>query len=98
MGDASKIVENEIIYEYNLENIDILKVGHHGSNTSTGEDFINYIKPKYSIISVGFNNRYGHPSNSVINILNKYNSEIYMTSTCGSIKFYLNKDLIECAI
>ena len=57
MGDESITTEREIIENYNLPNIDILKVGHHGSKTSSGEYFINEINPKYSIISVGKNNR-----------------------------------------
>lgn len=53
MGDASTKVEADLLTNYNLTNIDILKVGHHGSKTSSSEEFINNINPKYSIISVG---------------------------------------------
>ena len=53
MGDASITTEKEIIDKYNLPNIDVLKVGHHGSKSSSGKDFINEINPKYSVISVG---------------------------------------------
>jgi len=60
MGDASVRSEQDIISSYNLPKIDILKVGHHGSNTSSSKKFINEINPKYSLISVGENNRYGH--------------------------------------
>ena len=60
MGDASVTTEKEIINKYNLSNIDVLKVGHHGSKTSSSKEFINEINPEYSIISVGKNNRYGH--------------------------------------
>ena len=49
--------EKEILEKYNLSNIDVLKVGHHGNKTSSGSTFINKINPKYSIISVGMNNR-----------------------------------------
>ena len=65
MKDASTTREKDILEKYNLSNIDFIKVGHHGSNTSSGDKFINSIKPKYSIISVGKNNRYGHPKISV---------------------------------
>ena len=61
MGDAGIDKEKDILEEYNISNIDVLKVGHHGSKTSSSEDFINEMSPKYSIISVGKNNRYGHP-------------------------------------
>ena len=51
---------------YNLNNIDFLKVGHHGSNTSSSKEFIESINPKFSLISVGKNNRYGHPKDSML--------------------------------
>ena len=60
MGDASVRSEQDIISSYNLPKIDILKVGHYGSNTSSSKKNINEINPKYSLISVGENNRYGH--------------------------------------
>ena len=62
MGDASITTEKEILDKYNLPDIDVIKVGHHGSRTSSSKDFINEINPKYSIISVGKNNRYGQPN------------------------------------
>ena len=85
MGDASNITEKEILDKYNLPNIDVLKVGHHGSKTSSSKEFINKINPKYSIISVGKNNRYGHPNKEVLNNLKK--SKIYRTDKDGSIVF-----------
>ena len=91
MGDAGINKEKDIINKYNLNNIDILKVGHHGSNTSSSKSFINNINPKYSIISVGKNNHYGHPHKEVINNLS--NSKIYRTDRDGSIIFKLNNKL-----
>ena len=61
MGDAGEKRENDILEKYDLKNIDFLKIGHHGSNTSSSKEFISKVKPKYSLISVGKNNRYGHP-------------------------------------
>lgn len=87
MGDASTIVEKNLINKYNLSNIDVLKVGHHGSKTSSSTKFINSINPKYSIISVG-KNSYGHPNNGVLNNLN--NSKVYRTDRDGSIVFKIN--------
>ena len=66
MGDAGVEVEEDLIKKYNLQDIDVLKVGHHGSKTSSGKEFVNELNPKYSVISVGKNNRYGHPNNSVL--------------------------------
>ena len=89
MADAGVEKEKNIIEKYNLKDIDFLKVGHHGSNTSSSKEFIDIINPKYSLISVGKNNRYGHPKNSVLNILK--NSKIYRTDIDGSIEIKLNK-------
>ena len=85
MGDASSTTEKEILDKYNLPDIDVLKVGHHGSKTSSSKEFINEINPKYSIISVGKNNRYGHPNKEVLDVLK--NSKIYRTDQDGSIMF-----------
>mgnify|MGYP004517908333 FL=1 len=85
MGDAGVDKEKDIIEEYNLKNIDVLKVGHHGSKTSSSKYFINKIEPKYAIISVGMNNRYGHPNKEVLNNLEQ--SKIYRTDQDGSIMF-----------
>ena len=95
MADADKEVEKNIIEKYNLKNIDVLKVGHHGSKTSTDESFINEITPKYSIISVGKNNKFGHPNIETLNTLKK--SKILRTDELGTIKITLNKNksLIE---
>lgn len=90
MGDAGVEKEKDILKKYNLKNIDFLKVGHHGSNTSSGKHFINRIKPKYSLISVGKNNRYGHPKEEVLNNLEQ--SKIYRTDLNGSIEIKLNKN------
>lgn len=90
MGDATTISERYIIENYELSNIDFLKVGHHGSNTSTSKSFYNTIRPKYSLISVGKNNKFGHPKKSVLDILS--NSEIYRTDLNGSIDIKLNKN------
>ena len=89
MGDASLKREKDILKSYQLSHIDFLKVGHHGSDTSSSKEFIESINPKYSIISVGKNNRYGHPKDSVLNILS--NSKIYRTDLDGSIEIILNK-------
>ena len=69
MGDAGISKEQDLLKQYSLEKIDFLKVGHHGSNTSTSEEFVNRIKPSYAIISVGKKNRYGHPKDSVLQTL-----------------------------
>ena len=95
MGDAGIEKEKDILEKYNISDVYVLKVGHHGSITSSTKTFINYIKPKYSIISVGKNNRYGHPNKEVLNNLKQ--STVYRTDEDGSILFKIknNKFQIE---
>lgn len=81
-GDAETENEKTI----NWEQTDVLKVGHHGSTTSTSQKFLNQIKPKYAIISVGKNNDYGHPKEKILERLKKVGSEIYRTDECGTIE------------
>ena len=93
MADAGIDKEKDILDKYNISGIDILKIGHHGSKTSSSKYFINEIKPKYSIISVGENNRYGHPNNEVLK--NLANSKIYRTDLDGSIVFRIKNDKLK---
>ncbi|MDD2504706.1 MAG: DNA internalization-related competence protein ComEC/Rec2 [Bacilli bacterium] len=93
MGDASKEVEKDILQKHNIYDVDFLKVGHHGSKTSTSKEFINKINPKYSIISVGKNNRYGHPNDNVLD--NLESSKIYRTDQDGSIMFKIKNNKLE---
>lgn len=87
MGDASKSIEHAIVTHKANIKCDVLKVGHHGSKTSTSEEFINFLRPKYAIISCGYHNSYGHPHNEVIAILKKYNVVIRRTDLEGTITF-----------
>ncbi|MBO6195413.1 MAG: ComEC family DNA internalization-related competence protein [Bacilli bacterium] len=93
MGDSSKEVEERIINDYDIGKVDILKVGHHGSNTSSSKEFINEINPKYSVISVGKNNRYGHPNKEVLD--NLEDSKIYRTDEEGSIMFKIKNNKLQ---
>ena len=90
-GDAGVDVEEELMNKYNLS-IDILKVGHHGSKTSSSKEFINYINPKISLISVGENNKFNHPNKEVLN--NLKNTIIYRTDKNGSVMINLNKNIM----
>ena len=89
MGDAGVEKEKDILNKYNITSIDILKIGHHGSKTR----FINEINPNYSIISVGKNNRYGHPNKEVLNNLD--HSKIYRTDEDGSIMFKIKNNKLK---
>ena len=93
MGDASVEVEENLIQKYNLQDIDVLKVGHHGSRTSSSKEFIDKISPNYSIISVGKNNRYGHPNKEVLD--NLKDSKIYRTDQDGSVMFKIKNNKLK---
>lgn len=90
MADADKEVEKSIIEKYHLKDIDFLKVGHHGSKTSTDALFISKTNPKYSVISVGKNNKFGHPNIETLETLK--NSKILRTDKLGTIKININKN------
>ena len=81
MGDSEKEVENS----RDWNKVNVLKVGHHGSNSSSTERFLNQVKPEIAIISVGANNQYKHPSTDVLTRLKSLNINIYRTNEYGSI-------------
>lgn len=85
MGDAEKDIEEALIAENQDLKADILKVGHHGSKTSTSEIFLKKVKPEIAIISVGRNN-YGHPHQQILELLKKYDIRIYRTDINGTVK------------
>ena len=93
MGDAGTDVEKDLIEKYHLQDIDVLKVGHHGSKTSSSQEFIDEINPKYGVISVEKNNRYGHLNDSILD--NLENSQIYRTDQDGSVMFKIKNDKLE---
>lgn len=84
-GDAEKLVEDEILESgYNIK-ADVLKVGHHGSSTSSSEKFLNKISPKYAVISCGLNNDYGHPHKETLSKLKERNIKTYRTDLEGTV-------------
>ena len=87
MGDAPKKIESQIIKDYPNLRTDYLKVGHHGSKTSTSDAFVKNIQPKEAIISCGKNNKFGHPHQEVVNILKKNKVTIRRTDIEGTIKY-----------
>ncbi len=92
-GDMTSKEESLLIDKYgSLLKSDVLKVSHHGSNTSSSKDFIDLVNPKYSIISVQKNNKYGLPNSSVVDLLEK-KSKLYMTSNSGNISITIKNDL-----
>jgi competence protein ComEC len=89
-GDLPTNYELESIRNLTNHKVDILKVGHHGSETSTSATFLNEINPLVSLISVGANNSYGHPQKSIINNLKERSIDIYRTDIEGRIKIETN--------
>ena len=87
MGDAPTYIEKQIMKNERSIPCDILRVGHHGSNTSTSEEWIKFTNPEVAVISVGKNNKFGHPNKEVINALTKYKISIRRTDLEGTIVF-----------
>ncbi len=87
-GDATQKVEAKLISKFKNDlQSDVLKLGHHGSKTSSSKDFLNYVKPKVAIISAGKNNQYGHPSKETIDRLKSLSIPFLSTITLGRIEF-----------
>ena len=83
MGDAEEKIEREL----DVSDVDLLKVGHHGSRSSSSSSFIDKINPKYAVILVGANNKYGHPHKETMDTLASKNIEIHRSDECGHIVF-----------
>ena len=85
-GDAGAHVERYLVDTWgSLLDVDILKVGHHGSKTSSAEEFLAHTSPQYALISAAFNSRYGHPHPEVVERLTKQVDEIFETSEWGTV-------------
>lgn len=103
VGDIEKEVEDRLLTEYSslssadggTLDVDVLKIAHHGSNTSSSEDFLNAVRPKISIIMAGTDNKFGHPSNRILKRLERINSEIYRTDINGEITILSDGDVLR---
>ena len=84
-GDAEGVAEQEMLGGGRLGKMNVYKVGHHGSSSSSTAAFLNVIRPDTAVISCGAGNAYGHPTDSVIRRLSAYTDNIYRTDLCGSI-------------
>lgn len=91
-GDIGSDVEKTLLENHPEMNIDILKVAHHGSNTSSDSVFIEKLEPNFGLISVGRNNRYGHPSVEVIETLESKSVDILRTDLHGAIQYYFSNN------
>lgn len=86
-GDLEIAGEEKLIENYPQLKTDFLKIGHHGSNTSTGEELLKKTRPKYAIISAGKNNRYGHPTEETLAKLKKHQIKVFRTDQQGMIYY-----------
>lgn len=84
-GDAQGLSEKEMLANGTKLSCDVLKVGHHGSKTGTGEKFLKAVNSSYAIISVGADNKYGLPENGTLERLEKYGIKIYRTDQNGTV-------------
>ena len=94
MGDAE--TENEKTREW--PKTDVLKVGHHGSNTSTSEKFLKQVSPQYAVIMAGKDNRYGLPKANILERLNKANVTLYRTDENGTIEMISDGNKIYASL
>jgi competence protein ComEC len=85
MGDAGVDVEYDLMKKYHL-NADVLKLGHHGSKTSSSYDFLDTVRPKIGLVSAGLHNRYGHPSSQVISRCHSLGIHTLDTKEVGMIR------------
>jgi competence protein ComEC len=84
-GDAESPIERHMLEDNALSKIDVLKVGHHGSRTSSTEEFLNTLHPDFALISVGYGNSYGHPNRDVIERLRAHHASVFRTDRDGLI-------------
>lgn len=95
-GDSPKKMENYLVFldGQGLKS-DVLKVGHHGSKTSSAEDFLKTVSPQYAVISAGKDNRYSHPHQEVLDALSNFGFKILRTDELGAIKMKSNGEEIK---
>lgn len=86
-GDSEELVEKQVLDKYSSTELksDVLKLGHHGSSTSSGEEFLDVVSPNYGIVSSGLDNKYGHPHKETLEKIKKKNIHTYRTDTQGQI-------------
>lgn len=95
MGDAEKLSEDEITHNVKA---DVIKIGHHGSSSSTSSRFLKRVNPSFAVISVGKDNPYNHPSETVLKRLENSNVKLYRTDINGNIIFTTDGDKIKIEV
>ena len=87
-GDVEKVVERELVREHDLSGMELLIVPHHGSKYSTSDELLTALCPETAVISTGYN-RYGHPTQETLDILEKYNVNVLRTDKLGRIVLHI---------
>lgn len=93
-GDAERVVEQRLVATHDLR-ADLLKVGHHGSNTSSTLELLNAVHPRWAIISVGARNTFGHPRIETLKGLEGLGTATYRTDLEGAVTFYLDGQTVN---
>ncbi len=93
-GDAERASENDMLESGLLRPVTLLKVGHHGSNTSSSDDFLNAITPRFAVISDGYKNQFHHPNPAVLNRLGAHHTAVFRTDQEGLITFLTDGDRV----
>jgi beta-lactamase superfamily II metal-dependent hydrolase len=96
-GDLPSVDEGALLSDTLPHHVTIYKAGHHGSKYSSGDQLLSYIHPEYSVVSVGKNNRYGHPNPEALNRLTAYSQEILSTTERGTVTFLLDGETAQMA-
>ncbi len=90
-GDLSTRMEEKVMENYPKLRVDVLKVGHHGSHTSSSDQWISQLKPEFGLISAGVNNRYGHPHQEVVDRLQENGVKLWRTDQSGAVQFKFSR-------
>ena len=98
MGDAERETEAALLERYGKTHLaaDVLHVGHHGSDTSCGEEFLRAVAPRYAVISCGMENRYGHPDGRTLARLKEIGAEVYRTDLSGDVLLTFDGENLQC--
>jgi len=94
-GDAEETVETKLLEENINLKCDVLKAGHHGSRTSSSEEFLRAVNPRYALISCGEENMYGHPHDEVLARLEEISAKVYRTDRDGDVTMYVDDGKIK---
>ena len=96
-GDAEREVEKQMLENGSDIKADVLKVGHHGSKTSTSSEFLKAVSPQFAVISCGSGNSYGHPHKETTELLKRCGVTYFRTDEQGTVTVYSDGSKVTCA-